>query len=63
MKVTSYHNVGNDESSKYWLIVLNELKNCGVKNILIICTDGHSGMKEAIAAAYPKTEYQRNIIQ
>ena len=33
-------------------------KNRGVKDILIICADGLSGIKEAIAAAFPKTEYQ-----
>lgn len=54
--------VGENESSKYWLPVLNELKNRGVKDILIICADGLSGIKEAIAAAYPKTEYQRCIV-
>lgn len=55
-------NVGDNESSKYWLSVLNELKNRGVKDILIICADGLSGIKEAIAAAFPKTEYQRCIV-
>ena len=50
--------VGENESSKYWLSVLNELKNRGVKDILIICADGLTGIKEAIAAAFPKTEYQ-----
>jgi transposase-like protein len=55
-------NVGDNESAKYWLSVLNELKNRGVKDILIICADGLSGIKEAIAAAYPKTEYQRCIV-
>ena len=54
--------VGNNESAKYWLSVLNELKNRGVKDILILCADGLSGIKEAIAAAYPKTEYQRCIV-
>ena len=54
--------VGDNESSKYWLSVLNELKNRGVKDILIICADGLNGIKEAIAAAYPKTEYQRCIV-
>ena len=34
----------------------------GVKDILIICADGLSGIKEAIAAAFPKTEYQRCIV-
>lgn len=54
--------VGDNESSKYWLSVLNELKNRGVKDILIICADGLSGIKEAIAAAFPKTQYQRCIV-
>ena len=54
--------VGDNESSKYWLSVLNELKNRGVNDILIICADGLSGIKEAIAAAFPKTEYQRCIV-
>ncbi|MDO5292098.1 MAG: IS256 family transposase [bacterium] len=51
--------VGENESSKYWLSVLNGLKNRGVKDILIICADGLTGIKEAISAAFPKTEYQR----
>lgn len=55
-------NVGDNESSKYWPSVLNELKNRGVKDILIICADGLSGIREAIAAAFPKTEYQRCIV-
>ena len=54
--------VGDNERSKYWLSVLNELKNRGVKDILIICADGLSGIKEAIAAAFPKTAYQRCIV-
>lgn len=51
--------VGDNESSKYWLSVLNELKNRGVKDIMVICADGLSGIKEAITAAFPNTEYQR----
>jgi transposase-like protein len=54
--------VGENESAKYWLSVLNSLKNRGVKDILILCADGLSGIKEAITAAYPKTEYQRCIV-
>ena len=54
--------VGDNESSKYWLSVLNELKNRGVKDILILCADGLTGIKEAIAAAFPNTEYQRCIV-
>lgn len=54
--------VGENESSKYWLSVLNSLKNRGVKDILILCADGLTGIKEAIATAFPKTEYQRCIV-
>jgi len=54
--------IGENESSKYWLNSLNELKNRGVKDILIVCADGLTGIKEAIAAAFPKTEYQRCIV-
>jgi len=54
--------VGENESSKYWLSVLNSLKNRGVKDILILCSDGLTGLKEAIAAAFPKTEHQRCIV-
>ena len=54
--------IGENESSKYWLTVLNELKNCGVRDILILCADGLSGIKEAINVAFPKTEYQRCIV-
>lgn len=54
--------IGENESSKYWLSVLNGLKNRGVKDSLILCADGPSGIKEAISAAFPKTEYQRCIV-
>ena len=54
--------VGETESAKYWLAVLNNLKNRGVKDILVLCADGLSGIKEAIEAAFPKTDYQRCIV-
>lgn len=54
--------IGDNESSKYWLSVLNSLKNRGIKDVLIICADGLSGIKEAITAAFPRTEYQRCIV-
>ena len=54
--------IGENESAKYWLSVLNSLKNRGVRDILIICADGLTGIKEAIGAAFPKTEYQRCIV-
>ena len=54
--------IGENESSKYWLTVLNSLKNRGVQDILILCSDGLTGLKEAGAAAFPKTEHQRCIV-
>lgn len=54
--------IGENESSKFWLSTLNELKNRGGKDILILCADGLSGMKEAVNAAFPDTEYQRCIV-
>lgn len=54
--------LGVSESSKYWLSVLNGLKNRGVQDILIASVDGLSGFVEAINVAYPQTEVQRCII-
>lgn len=54
--------VGQNESAKFWLSVLNALKNRGVKDIMIICADGLTGIKEAINTAFPQTEYQRCIV-
>jgi len=54
--------IGENESSKFWLGVLNDLKNRGVEDILIFSVDGLTGLKEAIQAAYPKAEIQRCII-
>ena len=54
--------IGEAESAKFWLSVLNELKNRGLKDIFVLCADGLSGIKEAISAAYPMTEYQRCIV-
>ena len=54
--------IGENESSKYWLGVLNELKNRGVQDVMVICADGLTGIKEAIATAFPKAEYQRCIV-
>jgi transposase-like protein len=54
--------IGENESAKFWLSVLNNLKHRGVKDILMLCADGLSGIKEAIEAAYPMTEYQRCIV-
>jgi transposase-like protein len=54
--------MGDVESSKYWLGVLNNLKNRGVRDILMICADGLTGIREAIEAAFPMTEYQHCIV-
>lgn len=54
--------IGDNESSKFWLGVLNDLKNRGVQDVLLFCVDGLTGLKEAINAAYPKAEIQRCII-
>jgi transposase-like protein len=54
--------IGENESSKYWLSVLNGLKNRGMNDVLLICADGLTGIKEAISTAFPKTEYQRCIV-
>ena len=54
--------VGGNESSKYWLFVLNELKNRGVRDIFVICADGLKGLKESIEAAFAEAEYQRCIV-
>ncbi|MEG2504709.1 MAG: IS256 family transposase, partial [Carnobacterium sp.] len=54
--------VGENESAKYWLSILNELKNRGDQDILVLCADGPTGIKEAIATAFPQTEYQRCIV-
>lgn len=54
--------VGQNESAKYWLGVLNELKNRSVTDILVMCSDGLTGIKEAVNAAYPQTELQRCIV-
>ena len=54
--------IGGNESAKYWLGVLNELKNRGVDDIMIISVDGLTGFVDAIGAVFPKTEIQRCIV-
>jgi len=54
--------VGGNESSKFWLGVLNDLKTRGVKTVNLFCVDGLSGIKEAIQAVYPFAGIQRCII-
>jgi Transposase and inactivated derivatives len=54
--------VGENESAKYWMTVLNSLKNRGVEDIFIACTDNLTGFAAAIEAVFPKTEIQNCII-
>ena len=54
--------VGENESAKYWASVLNSLRNRGVEDIFIACTDNLTGFANAIEAVFPKTEIQNCII-
>lgn len=54
--------LGQNESSKFWLGILNELKNRGVNDVLIFAVDGLTGFPEAIHAAYPDSDVQRCIV-
>lgn len=54
--------VSQNESAKFWLSILNGLKNRGVEDILIACVDGLTGFPQAIEAVFPQTEIQQCII-
>ena len=54
--------VGVGETSKFWLGMLNDLKNRGLKDVLFFCVDGLAGFKEAISAVYPQAQIQRCVI-
>ena len=54
--------VGANETSKFRLGMLNDLKNRGVQDVLFFCVDGLPGFKEAIQAVFPKAEIQRCVI-
>ena len=54
--------IGEAESAKFWLSVLTDLKNRGVKDVLIACVDGLKGFKEAIESVFPKTEIQKCVV-
>ena len=54
--------VGQNESAKFWLSILNGLKNRSVEDILIACVDGLTGFPQAIEAVFPDTEIQQCII-
>jgi transposase-like protein len=54
--------VGENESAKFWLSVMNSLRNRGVEDILIACVDGLTGFTSAIEAVFPQTQIQQCII-
>lgn len=54
--------IGGNESAKYWLGVLNEIRNRGVEDIMIVSVDGLTGFVDAIGAVFPKAEIQRCIV-
>jgi transposase-like protein len=54
--------IGENESAKFWLSTMNEIKNRGTDGVLIACIDGLTGFTDAISAVYPKTEIQKCVI-
>ena len=54
--------LSENEGAKFWLGVLKELQNRGVKEILIACVDGLKGFPDAISAAYPQAQIQLCIV-
>ena len=54
--------IGENESAKFWLSVMNDLKNRGIKDVYVFCVDGLTGFREAINAAFPQSQIQRCII-
>ena len=54
--------ISQNEGAKFWLSVLTELQNRGLKDIFIACVDGLSGFPDAIEAAFPKTKIQLCIV-
>ena len=54
--------VGGNKRAKYWFSVLNEIKNRGVEDIMIVSVDGLTGFGDAIHAVFPQAEIQRCIV-
>ncbi|HOF69581.1 MAG TPA: IS256 family transposase, partial [Ruminococcus sp.] len=54
--------IGEHESAKFWLNVMNDLKNRGIKDVYVFCVDGLTGFREAINAAFPQSQIQRCIV-
>ena len=55
--------LSQQEGAKFWLAVLTELQNRGVKDIFIACVDKHIGLPEAIETIYPLTRVQLCMVQ
>jgi transposase-like protein len=54
--------ISENEGAKFWLGNLTEMKNRGMQDMLIACTDNLTGMSEAISAVYPQTEHQLCVV-
>ncbi|MBD3183421.1 IS256 family transposase [Candidatus Poribacteria bacterium] len=54
--------ISETENAKYWLSVLTDLKNRGVKDVLIITSDDLPGIQKATSAVYPESQYQRCVV-
>lgn len=54
--------ISENEGAKFWLSVLTDLQNRGVRDLFITCVDGLSGFPDAISAAFPKTKIQLCIV-
>ncbi len=54
--------ISENEGAKFWLNNFTEMKDRGLKDILIACSDNLTGMSEAISAVYPQTEHQLCIV-
>ena len=54
--------IGEHESAKFWLSVMQDLKNRGIQEVFVFCVDGLTGFREAINAAFPRAQIQRCIV-
>jgi putative transposase len=54
--------LGAAEGAKFWLSVLTEIKNRGLKDIFVLCADGLKGLPESVAATYPETTFQTCLV-
>jgi transposase-like protein len=54
--------IGEAESSKFWMKVLMDIRNRGVRDVFIVCVDGLSGFINAIESIFPKAEVQKCIV-